>query len=122
MSDLQGDVLIISRASPYGSGLARAALDTALAAAAFDHSPSLLFLGDGVLQLIASQDSSAIGQRNQARVLESLPLYDVERLYVDQAVLERYQLDPSQLGIAAQPVDAAAIRQLMASHRRLLSF
>ncbi len=122
MSEQSSDVLIISRHSPYGGGLARAALDTALAAAAFDHSPSLLFLGDGVLQLIRTQDSAAIGLRNQARVLESLPLYDIERLYVDQAALERYQLKLSQLAIDAQPVEATGIRQLMTNHRRLLSF
>ena len=38
-------VLIVLRHSPYGSGLAKAALDTALATAAFDQAVDLLFIG-----------------------------------------------------------------------------
>ncbi len=122
MTALSGEVLVVSRHSPYGSGLARAALDTALAAAAFDHTPSLLFAGDGVLQLLPAQDSSAIGQRNQARVLDSLPLYDIERLFVDEAALASYQLAPSDLTVNVQVLNDSEIRQLLLNHRRILSF
>ena len=39
--------LVIIRHSPYGSSLGRAALDTALAMAAFEQPVDILFMGDG---------------------------------------------------------------------------
>ena len=67
-------VLMVLRHSPYGSGLAKAALDAALASAAFDQSFDLLFMGDGVLQLQPDQDSHTLGIKNMSRQLASLPL------------------------------------------------
>ena len=69
---------MVVRHSPYGSSLARASLDVALAAAAFEQPVKLLFMGDGVLQLLPEQDSRAIGQKNIGRLLSSLPLYDID--------------------------------------------
>ncbi len=119
---MSAQTLIISRHSPYGGGLARAALDAALAAAAFDHPPGLLFLGAGVLQLIADQDSSAITRRNHARVLASLPLYEVAAIFADQAALARYGLQAAKLAVPVRPLDAAGIRRLLAQYRHLMSF
>ena len=62
-------LLVVVRHSPYGSSLARASLDVALAAAAFEQPVKLLFMGDGVLQLLPGQDSQAIGQKNIGRLL-----------------------------------------------------
>jgi tRNA 2-thiouridine synthesizing protein C len=115
-------VLLVSRRAPYGSSLARAALDTALAGAAFDRAPTLLFLGDGVLQLLPGQDAQALGTRTHGRVLDSLPLYDVETLYVDAAALARHGLSAGDLPAGAEVVDEAAIRALMAAHDHILGF
>jgi tRNA 2-thiouridine synthesizing protein C len=115
-------VLLITRRPPYGSSLARSALDAALAAAAFERAPTLLFLGDGVLQLLGGQDASAIGTRTHRRVLDSLPLYDIEELYVDATGLDRFGLTVDDLPAGAEPVDDAAICALIASHDHLLSF
>ncbi|MDP4916715.1 MAG: DsrE family protein, partial [Haliea sp.] len=71
-------VLVVTRHAQPARSLARAALDTALATAAFEQPVNLLFLGAGVLQLIPHQDSSAVGVRNLRKVIDSMPLYDVE--------------------------------------------
>mgnify|MGYP001813268574 CR=1 FL=1 len=116
------DLLVLVRHSPYGSSLGRAALDTALAAAAFDQTIHLLFLGDGVLQLLPEQDTTAIGLRNIARLLGSLPLYDIESVFVDEASAQRYGLDLQLLPLPTSAIDSAAIRKLMANCHHLVGF
>ncbi|MFV0277632.1 MAG: sulfurtransferase complex subunit TusC [Parahaliea sp.] len=114
--------LVVSRHSPYGCGLARAALDTALAAAAFDHPPVLLFLGAGVLQLLPDQDAAVVGTRTHGKVLDSLPLYDLDTFYVDAAALAAFGIDPAALPAGARLLDDAALRELMAGCDHILGF
>jgi tRNA 2-thiouridine synthesizing protein C len=115
-------LLVVVRRPPYASSLSRAALDTALAAATFEQPVSLLFMGDGVLQLLPEQDSEAIGVRNIARLLSSLPLYDIESVYVDQAAAGRYGLDLADTPLPAAALDDAGMRKLMLDCDHLLGF
>ncbi|RLA44693.1 MAG: sulfurtransferase complex subunit TusC [Gammaproteobacteria bacterium] len=115
-------VLVVVRRSPYGSSLARASLDVALAAAAFEQPLRLLFMGDGVLQLLAKQESEAIGVKNIGRLLTSLPLYDIERVYVDAAAATRYGIDLSNAPVTTQALDGPGIHQLMTDCDHVLGF
>lgn len=115
-------VLLMIRHSPYGSGLARASLDVALAAAAFEQPVSLLFMGEGVLQLLPDQDSTQIGRKNLSRALTSLPLYDIDSVYVDRAAADRYHLDLATAPLVVLPLDSRQIHQLMCQHDHLLGF
>lgn len=115
-------LLVIIRHAPYGSSLARASLDVALAAAAFEQTVALLFLGDGVLQLLPQQDSQSIGRKNMGRQLASLPLYDIENVYVDAAAATSYQLDLADAPVPTLPLDGAGMHQLMNSCDHLLGF
>jgi tRNA 2-thiouridine synthesizing protein C len=115
-------LLVVIRHTPYGSGLARASLDAALAAAAFDQPIQVLFMGDGVLQLVPGQDSSAIGLRNIARLLGSFPLYDIEHVYIDEEAAGRLGVDPSKAPLPTRTLNAAGIHALMDSCDHLLSF
>jgi tRNA 2-thiouridine synthesizing protein C len=116
------DLLVVVRHTPYGSSLGRAALDTALAAAAFDQKVHLLFLGDGVLQLLPQQDAAAVGLRNIARLLASLPLYDIESVLVDESSAQRYGLDLHASPVPARAIDSAAVRKLMANCHHTVGF
>jgi tRNA 2-thiouridine synthesizing protein C len=115
-------LLVIVRHSPYGSSLARASLDTALAAAAFDQAVSLLFMGDGVLQLCADQDSQSIGVKNIGRLLTSLPMYDIEQVFVDAEAAKRYDINLANTPVATKTLDGPGIRQLMSRCDHLLGF
>tara|TARA_R110001599_G_scaffold353512_1_gene593481 strand:+ start:83134 stop:83505 length:372 start_codon:yes stop_codon:yes gene_type:complete len=115
-------LLLLIRHSPYGSSLARASIDVALAAAAFDQTVSLLFLGDGVLQLLPDQDTATGGLRNMGKLLASLPLYDIEQVYVDAEAAARYQLDLHGAPVATQALDREAMSRLLSSHDHLLGF
>jgi tRNA 2-thiouridine synthesizing protein C len=115
-------LLVVVRQPPYHSSLARAALDTALAAAVFDRPVSLLFMGDGVLQLLPCQSSEAIGVRNVGRLLASLPLYEIDSVYADAESAARYGVDLVDTVVPAQALDPSAIRVLLADCDHLLGF
>jgi tRNA 2-thiouridine synthesizing protein C len=115
-------ILVVIRHSPYGSSLSRAALDTALAAAAFEQPVQLLFMGDGVLQLLPQQDSHAIGAKNIGRQLASLPLYDIESVFAEAIAVQRYKLDLSTAPVPVQEVTAAQIHGLMSACDNVLGF
>lgn len=113
--------LVISRRPP-GHSLARSALDTTLALATFDMPVTLLLQGDGVLQLLPEQDGSALGVRSLGKLLDSLPLYDVEQIHVDAAAAARHGLRGADLPAYARMVDAAGQRDLLAAHAHVLGF
>ena len=114
--------LIVCRRPPYGESFAREALDMAMACAAFDQSVAMLFIGDGVLQLIAGQHGEVIGQKAHDKQLSALPLYDVETLYVDAQALQARQLDSKSLALPAQALAPAEIAALLAAHDIVLGF
>lgn len=122
MSAERNSLLIVTRHAPYGASLARSALDTALAAAAFEQPVALLFQGEGVLQLLPAQDSEGLGTRNHRRVLDSLPLYGLETLYVDAGALAAFGLDPGELPEGCLCLEDDALSDLLNQHTHLLSF
>lgn len=122
MTETKKRLLVIIRHSPYGSSLAKAALDLGLAAAAFDQAVDLLFLGDGVLQLLPDQDSKAVGVKNIGRQLAALPLYDIDSVYVDAQAAASYNLDLLKAPVVTQSLDAQEMHQLMSSADHLLGF
>ena len=104
----QRSLLLVFRRAPYGGSSARAGLDFALAAAAFEQPVSLLFMDEGVWLLQPGQDAAAIGARSIEKTLASLPLYDIESLYVDAESALRHGLDPA--GLPGKPRAVAGER------------
>ena len=115
-------VLLVLRHSPYGSSLAKASADVALATAAFSQAIDLLFLGDGVLQLLPDQDSQMLEIKNIGRQLASLPLYDINSVYVDAEAVERYNIDLSNIPVATRVLDQGELHLLMVGYDHLLGF
>ncbi len=116
------NILISSRHAPYGSSLAREALDVALTYAAFDQAVALLFLDDGVLQLLPEQAPDAATQKNVAKILQSLALYDIENVYADADAMQQRGVTAANSVLPVTAVNAAAIEALIAQHRTVLSF
>lgn len=116
-------LLFISRHAPYGSSIAKEALDAALAAAVYDQDLSLLFMDDGVFQLLQHQDPQSIAQKSFAAMLPVLPLYGIENIYVHQESLMLRGIPIDELVLEqVQLIDNCAIGKLMAEQDQLLSF
>lgn len=121
-ADTKKSQLVVIRSTPYGSSIAKSSLDTVLAIAAFDQPLSILFLGEGVLQLVSSQDGKVIGSKTIEKQINSLPLYGIEHYYADEEALGRFSLDAEHLPSQVSAVNKAKIRELIASHDHVLSF
>ena len=114
--------LIVCRRPPYGESYAREALDVALAAAAFEQPVALLFLGDGVTQLLSAQDSTAIAEKSLEKQLGALPLYDIDDIYVDASTLRERGFSMDNLSLPAQPLETDAVAALLQRHDIVLNF
>lgn len=66
-------MLLVLRRGPYGNALARASLDVALAAAAFEQDVHLLFMDDGVWQLLPGQQPADIAAKNLHKTCSLCP-------------------------------------------------
>ncbi len=121
-AEVARSLLPVFRRAPYGHGLARAGYDIALAAAAFDQPVSLLFMDDGVWQLLPDQSPAAIGAKSLASTQDSLPLYDIETLYVESASLTSRGLESSDLRDGVTPVDESDMAGFLAQFRQVVSF
>ena len=108
-------LLFVSRSPPYGSDRAKAMLDMSLAAAVFEQRMEMLFLGDGVFQLLRGQDGGAIGAKTLGSALEALELYGVERPGVDAEALTERGLGPKDLVIPVELLSADVIRERLAA-------
>lgn len=115
-------ILIICRKAPYGNSLAREALDIALTTSVFEQTLALLFMGDGVWQLMPRQDSMGIANKNLGKQLSALPLYDVNDLYIDADALEDRKLTADSLILSTKPLSSKEIGQFIDSFDTVLSF
>jgi len=83
-------ILIVNQSAPYSSGNAKESLDLALAAGTFEQDVSILFTGDACYQLLAAQKPKEIDSKNLSQMLKVLPIYGVEKIFVDeQSLLDR---------------------------------
>ncbi|AIS17884.1 sulfur relay protein TusC [Pseudomonas rhizosphaerae] len=106
-------MLIVSRQPPWAGPAAREALDIALAGGAYDLPVAMLFLDDGVYQLLDAQAPDAVQQKNLAANLQALPLFGVDELFVCTTSLALRGLADASLAIAAQPLTDAQLRELL---------
>ena len=115
-------LLILFRRAPSGHGLARAGYDFALAAAAFEQPVSLLFMDDGVWQLLPEQKPGAIGAKNIASTLDSLPIYDIDSVYAEGESLSARGLAPGDLRSGVQLLGAGETGNFIDSFDQVVSF
>ncbi len=113
-------LLVVSRHGPYDGQRARSALELALAAAAFDRDVALLLLGNGVRQLQSAQSTPA-GKKNHGKMMASLPLYDMEQVYVDATALAANGITPMAGGPDVVQLTPDEIRALCDSCEQVLT-
>jgi sulfur relay protein TusC/DsrF len=115
-----GDLLFIFRSPPYSTPIAQEGVDALLAAAIFDQKIAVIFMGDGVFQLQKNQTPS--NSRNQMKMLQSLSMYDIDQVFVQESALNARGLDAADLAIANTSLSDAEIHQRLASAAHILSF
>lgn len=114
--------MFVNRKAPYGTIYALEGLEVVLISAAFDQDVSLVFLDDGVYQLVKGQHTKAIDVKNFSPTYRALEGYDIEKLYVSKESLEERNLTVDDLLVDVQVLDAAGMAKLMAEQDVVLSF
>ena len=114
--------LFISRCSPYAGHQARAALDLAFTAAAFEQKVSVVFIGDGVLQLLDRQDTEASQLKNIGKMIPALKHYDVKNVYIHQPSLARAGLKQTELPNEFELLDDEKLGRLVAITDQVMVF
>lgn len=89
--------MYVNRKAPYGTIYAWESLEVVLIGAAFDQDVSLAFIGDGVFQLVANQDTSNSGFKNFSPTYAALGDYGVTKIYVEKESLEERGLSIDDL-------------------------
>ncbi|ERK11606.1 tRNA 5-methylaminomethyl-2-thiouridine synthase TusC [Pantoea sp. AS-PWVM4] len=108
---------------PHGSSAGREGLDAVLATAALSEDIALFFIGDGVLQLNCDQQPEPILARNYIATFGVLALYDIDQCFVCEESLHTRGFNAaSPRVIPAEVLDAAALRQKLATYHRIIRF
>ncbi|WP_296653827.1 sulfurtransferase complex subunit TusC [Rhodoferax sp.] len=114
--------MFVNRKAPYGTIYALESLEVVLITATFDQDVSLVFIDDGVYELLKGQETKAIGIKNHSKTYRALDGYDVEKLYVDRASLDQRGLTEKDLLVPVEVLDTEEMGQLMAEQDVILSF
>lgn len=116
-------ILLVSRHAPYGNSTAREAIDTALAASIYEQDISVLFMDDGIFQLLKNQRSQFVDQKNIASTLPALSLYGIENIYVHQESLDQRAITIAELILDdIQVLNNNDVKILFTRQDHLLSF
>jgi tRNA 2-thiouridine synthesizing protein C len=117
------NLLAICSHAPYGNNLAKEGIDAILAAGVFEQNLSVIFLDDGIFQLLKNQQSSAIQQKNISDAISALPLFGIESLFVEHESLEERGLVLSDLILdELQLIARADIPSLINNQDQVFSF
>ncbi len=105
-------VLIIIKTPPYGSVPSREAIDVAFAAATFDRHTEVVFLNEGVLNLLNS-DSGDLPVKDISKIIASMPMYGIEQMYFDADFCTDLGIQSPQIFEQAQPISRENVQQKM---------
>ena len=109
--------------APHGSSAGREGLDAVLATGALSEDIALFFIGDGVLQLNREQQPESILARDYIATFGVLALYDIDQCFVCQeSLLARGQSLTAQRVLEAEVLDAAMLREKLATYHRIIRF
>ena len=114
--------MFVNRRAPYGTVYALEALEVVLISAAFDQDVSMVFLDDGVYELVKGQQTKAIEVKNFSPAYRALDGYDIEKLYVDADSLAARGLTADNLRVPVEVLNAAQMAELMDAQDVVISF
>jgi tRNA 2-thiouridine synthesizing protein C len=114
--------LFINRCTPHGSSKAQEALDMAFALAAFEHRVSMVFMDDGVLQLLRDQDTTEINVKHFAPSFRAWEDYGIEHIYVEKESLLARGLLETDLIMPTEMIDTTMLAELIDHHEFILNY
>lgn len=114
--------MFVNRKPPFGTIYALESLEVVLITATFDQDVSLVFIDDGVYELVKGQNSKGIAVKNHSPSYRALDGYDVEKLFVERESMELRGLSEADLLVPVEVLSSAEMGRLMAEQDVVLSF
>ena len=113
--------LITLSHAPYGSQDAKEALDVALVLAAFEQQPALLFIDEGILQLLPNSQARS-SHSHIGKIISALEMYEINELWVEQESLDYFGIMVDELSQPVKVINRAQVSQLCAQYHQHLVF
>lgn len=114
--------MFVNRKAPYGTIYALEGLEVVLISAAFDQDVSMVFMDDGVFELVKGQSTKSIDVKNFSPIYRALEGYDIEKLYVDADSLKARGLTPDHLIVPVEVLTTQDMAALMETQDVVISF
>ena len=89
--------MYLNRRSSFGTVYALESLEVVLITAAFEQDVSLVFIDDGVYQIVEGQNTDGISMKNFSKTYHGLGDYEINKLYVSAESLEERGLTEEDL-------------------------
>ena len=113
--------LMILSCAPYGSRIAKESLDVALVLAAFEQQPAILFLDEGVLQLLPACKCRAT-HKHIGKIISALEMYDINELWIEQESLDQFGLTKEDLSQPVNVISRAKVSDLCSQYDQHMVF
>ncbi|MDA9064726.1 sulfurtransferase complex subunit TusC [Pseudomonadales bacterium] len=114
-------LLFVQSHPPHGSLFGQEGLDAILAGSAFIEC-GVLFLGDGIYQLLKEQQTTALASKNFSVSYQALQDYGVESLFCSAADLLARNLTVADLIVTPTVLDATELAALLRDYDGILDF
>ncbi len=114
--------MFVNRKAPYGTIYALEGLEVVIIAATFDQDVSMVFLDDGVYELVKQQQTKGIGMKNFSPIYRALDDYDIQKIYVEKESLEARGLTVEQLLIPVEVLASQDMAALMGQQDVVIGF
>ncbi|KUI97116.1 sulfurtransferase complex subunit TusC [Vibrio sp. MEBiC08052] len=108
--------------APHGRSSGREGVDALLAASAYSENIAVVFMGDGVLQLLQGQETDDILSKDYAPMLKLLDLYDIDQVFVSQTALMQRGVTQDDLIIPVTIVQDQTMMEILHQADKVLSF
>lgn len=115
-------LLYVFTQAPYSNAAGLEALDAVLIGASFEQDVSVLFLENGVFQLLNGQNTQSTGIKQFTKTFKVLADFGVEHCYAHDLSLQARGLEQSQLMIDTQVLSSEQVRSLIAEQHRVFTF
>lgn len=114
-------ILVVCSQAPNRGNLAREALDTAFAAAAFEQSVSVYFSGEGLWQLLATEQTNLTTGKAVNSSWQAASLYEINKLYVAEEELAKRLINADELIEGISVISAKDVNNIMSNQDLVLS-
>lgn len=103
-------IAVIFRSAPHRNARAREGLEFAMLAASLDQQVSLIFVDEGIFNLLP-QHAEQIGNKDYLATFKAVDFYDIEPVMVLDSALNNVGLTADQFSYAAEVVDSRTIQK-----------